>query len=982
MSFPINQEQVFAATNGGLDLIMRFLPQARPNKHFKIRHEGTESANLSKKDGIFFVKDWGDSAGFYSKSRHGIHIYANEMGYTYFEALLELGKELGIIQPNETAPKNITKCKYSEFQGKLNSEGFCYETKDFTEYELQTLGPLVTPELCAKYGLYSIKSYSWVRKEENTQIELCDVYTAESSELFPIFAFIITENGKPNISINDGKVNVEAAEDARTWLKIYKPKSVDKKYRFSYLGRKPKQHIFGLENVKKAFNQIQMVNDENTDEDGVPIELKKIERIVIGSGDRDSINIASTGEIVVWFNSETADITEAQINMLYKYTHSIVNIPDIDPTGADAGKKLALEFLDVKTAWLPDSLAKRKDFRGNPLKDFTDFVKINTVYDDKEQKELKLKVKRLLELARPAKFWIENRKKNKEGKPTGEVSYDINYKNAFNFLKINGFYRVKDDKRKEGYYFVQQNKHIVREVLSQEIKDFFIHFLDEKQKEKGLRFFPDELLNTLIASEKISEKKLLNIEQKNFDFTDFTPTSQFFFFDKFIWEVNTKEIRTITKGYSRYVMENDILNNIIERQQKISLDTSKLTVLEPFFKIKRDGNDNFHLEILRKDCEFLNYLISGSRVHWKEELNDINPSNIDDYLDANKFIINSEKLTEDQIYEQEMHLVNKIYAFGYMLHRYKDPSKAWCLYIMDNEVVDDSESHGRTGKTIFSSHAIRLFMNSKYLGARKKGLLESDFLYDGITEQTDYVIFDDADKRFNFQTLFTDITGDLNVNPKNATPYLIPYHDSPKFCISTNYAPYGLDSSTLGRILFVSFSNWYHGEIDGYNERTPVDDFGKRLFTEWDNEQWCLFINFSMQCLQFYLSQKDKIGAPQGNIRKRNLITEMGVIFIEWANSYFAEHMLNIKIRKEDALNSFLNYNPSVKNTSSTAFKKKVEMYCEYNGYTLNPLELCTDKKGKRIIGWNSTNNKSEEMIYIQRNSEDVEKIDDDNDFY
>ena len=56
MNFPINQEQILEATNGGLDIILRFLPEARLNKHFKIRHEGTESANLSRRDGVYFVK--------------------------------------------------------------------------------------------------------------------------------------------------------------------------------------------------------------------------------------------------------------------------------------------------------------------------------------------------------------------------------------------------------------------------------------------------------------------------------------------------------------------------------------------------------------------------------------------------------------------------------------------------------------------------------------------------------------------------------------------------------------------------------------------------------------------------------------------------------------------------------------------------------------------------------------------------------------
>jgi hypothetical protein len=238
-------------------------------------------------------------------------------------------------------------------------------------------------------------------------------------------------------------------------------------------------------------------------------------------------------------------------------------------------------------------------------------------------------------------------------------------------------------------------------------------------------------------------------------------------------------------------------------------------------QLKKDATGNWELKILRKDCDFMNYLINASRVNWKEEIKDLKPSEVEAYLKEHNFCLDNYKtesskagLDDDQVYEQELHFINKVYAFGYMLHRYKDPSKAWCVYVMDNEVVDDNESHGRTGKSLLWNMGMRLFVNSKYIGARKKNILENDFLYDGITEQTDYVLFDDADKRFQFNNLFTDVTGDLNVNPKNQNAYLIPFHQSPKFAITTNYAPFGLDTSTKERLLFVAYSDYYHGESD------------------------------------------------------------------------------------------------------------------------------------------------------------------------
>lgn len=971
--FPIDQHQIFSATNGGLDIIQRFLDFKDVKKHFKIRKEGTESANLSRKDGVWFVKDWGDAGGFFSKSRHAIHIYAHYTGRTYFEALLELGKELGIIDPKKTAAKNFSSCKFHQFQGELNSDNFCYKTKDFTEYELEILGPLVTPELCLKYGLYSLESYSWLKSDELQQKEFCDVYTITSSETYPIFAFIVNEGGgKPKLSITDEKVSIEEAKPQRTWLKIYQPKSHDKKYRFSYLGKKPKHHIFGLDNVKSTYNSIQDTSSENADEDGIPIRVKKLERIVICSGDRDSLNMASTGETVIWFNSETAEITESQIAMLFKYAYNVINIPDLDPTGFEAGKKLALEHLEIKTAWLPEWLSKKTDFRGNPMKDFTDFMKINAKFDDEKQDELKAKVKRLLELARPGKFWVEKQRRNKEGLPVGDVTYAINYKHAFNFLKLNGFARVKDQNRKDGFYFVQQREHVLREVSTQEIKDFFNQFLDQKQQEKGLRFFPDDLLNMIIGSEAVSDKKLVNLPVKEFDFTDYTPFSQFLFFDKFIWEITKDGITEINKGYSRYVMETDILNNIIKRQTRYELDSSQIKIIdEPFFTVKKDEEGNWDLTIHRRDCDFMNYLINTSRVYWKYEIKDLPRGQWEDYLNDNKFIIDNYKkensrsgLTDDQVYEQELHFINKCYAYGYMLHRYKNPSKAWVLYVMDNEVVDDNESHGRTGKSLLSNLALRLFMNSKYMGARKKGLLESDFLYDGVTEQTDYILFDDADKRFPFQQLFTDVTGDMNVNPKNQNAYLIPFYLSPKIGVTTNYAPLGLDTSTLERILFVGYSDWYHGETEEYPKREPKDDFKTLFFSpEW-GEQWNLFLNFSAQCLQLYLKTKEKIGAPSGNIRKRNLISEMGPIFPEWAEDYF-RNRLNSFIVKKEAHDSLKEYNKNMAGISSTLFKRRLQQYAEYKGYKFNP-DLEGEKKDSqgRFMKW--LNVSTEEHIYMQ----------------
>lgn len=973
MSFPVDQSQIFARTNGGLDIISRFLDFKDVNKHFKIRKEGTESANLSKKEGIWFVKDWGEASGFYKESRHAIHIFAYHTNRSYFEALLELGKELGLVEANKIAVNNISRKKYHTFQREskipLNDEDFCYEIKEFTDYELEVLGPLVTKEICQKYGLYSLKSYSWLKAQEMVQKEFCDVITAESSDTYPIFAFIVSENEKPKLTLegDDKKVKVEAAKLGKTWLKIYQPKASDKKYRFMYLGKKPKQHIFGLDLLKEAGKPL--IEFEYDEESKQNIEIKtpnKVERVIICSGDRDALNMASVihpRESVIWFNSETAKITESQILMLYKYAKEIINVPDLDPTGHEAGKNLALEHLDIKTLWLPEWLLQKKDFRGNPLKDFTDFMKENAKYDDKEQEDLKKKVERLKELARPAKFWTQTWSKR-----TSSYEYRVNYKNAFNFLKLNGFSRIKDDNRKDGYYFVKQDKHVLREVAAQEIKDFFNLFLDQKQQERGLSNFPDELLNMLIGSEAVSDKKLVNLPIKDFDFTDYTPTSQFFFFKNFIWEVDKDGITEITKGYSRYVKENKLVDNLIKEVHKNSeFKSEKLKILEPLFKVSNDEEGNYKVEITRNDCEFMNYLINGSRVYWEKEMEGLSDDEQIEYKKKNPSVLHSDKLTADEIYIQEMHFLSKCNMIGYFAHSYKSMSKAWAGIGMDDRIVDNRQSHGRTGKSLTWNGAIRCIKSTKYKGARRKQVLDGDFLYEGVTPETDYLLFDDANDQFRFNEIFTDVTGDMNVNRKNLSEFAISFYESPKICITTNFAFRNLDPSSLSRMLITSFSDFYHGRNDAENRKefSPRDHFGHDFFSKaWTQEQWNLFLNFLMQCLVLHLNLKEKLEAPQNNLRKRNLLADMGDKFIEWADEYF-EGKLNDFIPKKTAHESLKASSKLFSEMNANLFKVRIMQYAEFKNYKFNPdLEIRKkDKEGRFMI---SVDNKVSEHFYLQ----------------
>ena len=985
MSFPINKEDILQASNGGLDIILELIPQANLNKHFQIRdNDKSFSASLWKaSNGEYYVKDFGDYGGFFEKGKNAIRIYAHFHNIGYFDALKQLASKYGIIQ--EVALQNFEKRSFSEFEGELNDDGYeiVYED-EFTEADLDYLGPLVTDKVCEKLGFRKVREYSWIKYSENkdgsinTDKSLAKVFTKKSSILHPLFALIVPEK-----TVTHNRQGKPETFKIPGFIKILQPG--DKDYRFRYFGKTDDNHIFGLDYIESFIKKNMNVEDhrdvkgdlkgqskykgdsERGGESSFNIDSKKVKRIFIASGDRDALNIASTGEFVVWFNSETKTKTPYMMSQLYKYADEVINIPDIDPTGIDAGKSLALEYLDVKTVWLPEQLYSKRGHYGKNIKDFTDFIKALHNPDDDDYTDLMIKVKRTYKLARPGKFWSFYQSVDNAGKPKGKPVYSIHHMNAFNFLRLNGFYRVKREYTKDEYYYVQQKNHIIREVSAQEIKYFFLKFLEEKQQEKGLSEFPDELMNMLITSEAISDKKLASLDEKKFDFKDYTFDSQFFFFDRFIWKISKDKIDVINKGYHRYVKEEDILNNIIDDAYEMELNTARLKVLEPFFKVGKDESGNWNLDILRNDCEFMNYLINASRVHWKKEIINLKPEQKEDYLREHNFRLDNafdEKLnaglSPDEIYEQQVHFINKCYALGYLLHNQKVSSKAWLVYAMDNEVVEDGTSHGRTGKSLFMDKAVRIFKKSKYIGARDPKVTDSEFKYHGVTKETKYILYDDADKRFPFQKLFTDITGELHVNPKSGAPYSIGFYDSAKIGISTNFAPFDLDPSSMDRLLFCSWSDYYHGDSALMTSKKPKDDFGHEFFKDWTDEQWALFINFCAQCVQLYLSSKEKIGAPFGNIRKRNILIELGVSFIDWADNFFNETNLNKEHFKKDLMDDLFKEKAALKGMSSTLFKKRMEQYCELKEYEFNPKSLINDHKNIRII------RDSKEVFYVR----------------
>lgn len=914
----VEQQDILDKTQGGLDIILSYYPQASEclksnRKEFKIReNERTPSARLKQlNDGNWVVTDFGDDA----VPRNAVQVCMREEEISYREAIVKLAGRYGVggINPEVNKPGFEKRAATTD-----EEEGKTYfDIKDeITEKELAELGPLVTKEVCKKYNVHSLNSFKYI-KDRIAQI-------TTSNENYPIFM-----------------------RDCGEFQKIFQPKNPDKAFRFRYAGKKPKEFVNGLAQVEKAYRDLNEDYDPESD-DPKKKKMRKLGEIIRASGERDALNLAGMGYLPIWFNSESESISGQLYFDLTKMADDIYNLPDIDSTGKKQAIKLGLQYLDLKTIWLPAKLSDYKDHRGKPRKDFRDYVDLWPKIED---------FKKLMRVAMPMRFWDEVYN-------DGGIKYVFNNEQAYYFLQGNGFYQFENKNVRDGMMFIHMNNNIISQAEADDCRKFIQNFLKD-------RFLPIPLRNTIHRSNQLNESSLRGLDEIKLDFTDYDKQTQYLFFTNRTWKVTAAEITELKPAdVDRYVWEEEVIPH-------------KVTKKDPPFRMKFDKEDNeYDIEILNIDSDFFKFLINSSRIHWKAELvqreKDIQPGVKSEYFEQNRYNIAGPRLEYEEKWEQKQHLINKIFSIGYLLHRYKDPARPWCVFAMDNKITETGESHGRSGKS-FAYRTIRYFMKSVTLNGRNPKLTENPHVYDRVTEHTDYVLIDDADQYLNFGFFFNALQGDLEVNPKNNQSYEIPFEHVPKFCITSNFTLRNIDPSTEGRILYTVFSDYYHVRTEGEeydSDFTIRDDFGKNLFLDYNEEEWNDDFNFFAACLQFYLSvpRELKLNPPMDNVTKRNLRTEMTEPFKNWADVYFdaKQGMCDKLIERDIAYKDFEEKSGQHKWTTNK-FTKALKAWSKYTDYVLelNPPEF--RNSSGRII--RKVGSAAAEMIYIKTKEISAELI-------
>jgi len=916
----VKVDDIWTATNGGLNIIKSYYPDADDRKAFKIRDEKTASSSLKKYNGIWFVTDFGSEA----KGKNAIDIVQEEEGVDFHGALVYINSRFlngAVSGDGPSANRPIV-----EEVENTTGETILEFNKGVSDHELSFIGKHVTKEIADRYHLRSLKYYI---TKSGKKISATDNY--------PIFCI-----------------------DEGSFQKVYQPKA-DKEYRFFHVGTRPQDYIFGLaqlkEEAEKARKEAEAaIKNSNEGQEIKPEELeelisKEIEKslpdVMLCSGDRDAMNVASAGYAVIWKNSETASLSREQYNDIRSAAKCIYNVPDLDETGIREAYKLALDYTDIRTIWLPEILKTYNDWRGNPCKDSTDFFDKFTM-----AKEMFVKLKNT---AMTMRFWDKDKK----------TGYVINNMAFYQFLQANGYWRIEDKNNKFGYAYIKLEGKIVQKInpdgkpnVKNHVKDFVNRYMENN-------ILPIELRNMFAKTRQTDENILSSLKfNDKLDFRTYGKDYQYIFFKDRAWKITSTEVIEMPLGrIDKNVWDTDIKTRC-GHVRKTKKPLFEISYSEQYIKFAEKASykekekypdiDKYDIKINDDDFIFMKYLVNTSRMYWKKQKD-------------------GHQLTEAEMKEQRLHLINKIYSVGYLAHRYKNPSRPWAVFAVDGRESELGKSFGGSGKSILYSGLD--YINCQfYIGGRDPRKFKNDFLFDGVDEYTDNVFVDDANQYLDFGLFYPMITGKMNVNPKNAKPFTLSFDESPKFVFTSNFAIKNIDPSTERRILYTVFSDYYHKkDQDGYYLDTldPEKEFGKNLYIDFTEEEWNLYYNFIALAIQTYL-RFEKIDPPMDNVTKRNLRSSIGEDVFAWMNDFFADtNNLNCELLKEDIFKRCFETLPANKRSfmSTRKFKSALMMYCQYRGWIFNPELACNDDQG-RIM--KSIDGKVQEVFYVQTSTDNT----------
>lgn len=224
--------------------------------------------------------------------------------------------------------------------------------------------------------------------------------------------------------------------------------------------------------------------------------------------------------------------------------------------------------------------------------------------------------------------------------------------------------------------------------------------------------------------------------------------------------------------------------------------------------------------------------------------------------------------------ERENRFLSMFSIIGYLAHRYKDPTRTKAIILMD--ASPSGSPNGRTGKTLICQ-AVGKLRNMSTLDGKSYDQRRW-FRFSGVNLSTDLLLFDDIQKNFDFEQLFPLMTTGMQIQRKYKDDVFIPFEQSPKVVITTNYAVIGEGSSFKARTFEFEVSNTFNADYQ------PTDKYGRRFFDEWEDRDWNYFYNLIAYAVKFYLRQ-GLVASQPINLRLSKLIHQTNEDFVDFCRT-------------------------------------------------------------------------------------------------
>lgn len=383
-----------------------------------------------------------------------------------------------------------------------------------------------------------------------------------------------------------------------------------------------------------------------------------------------------------------------------------------------------------------------------------------------------------------------------------------------------------------------------------------------------------------------------------------------------------------------YVFEESKIKDFVLSQLRLS---GKIDAFELMANNTAYFNSNFlsmtktiHVKFNRdsSDTSFIYYQNAAVKTT-KDKIELLKYSEIDDLIWKNQ-VINRDISIKDEsegIFKTFIWLVSgqnpdRYYTLksviGYLMHSYQNEAKPKCI-IFNDEMVSEDVPNGGSGKGLI--HRAIGHIKNIVIEDGKKFDARGQFAYQKVNKDTQIFLLDDVPQYFNFESLFSIITEGMTIEKKGQDAYQIPFNESPKISITTNYTIKGDGASFNRRVFEVEIANYFN------ENHTPEDEFKHQFFSQWDEIEWAKFDNFMIRCVQFFLKnglvESDKI-----NLAFRKLKNDLGTEFIEFMELHnFKGQAINRKEFRDDFNKQ---YQTVAKFNTPQKFNKKVKDYCDY----------------------------------------------------